>query len=258
MEAQLKQVDELIAKLNTRAAKTKGLPDCGIHVSRSNGCDQYYWVDRVTKKRSYVKKKETDTLRRVAQREYERDLLRKLTRLRENLHLFLSHYDIGGIAQEYAKMAQARKTLINPVVLPGELYAEKWMEAVYEPMPFYENSEFYSDGGIRVRSKSEILIANQLEKYHIPFKYEKPLYLDGLGQIRPDFTCLNVRTGKEFVWEHFGMMDQMGYVNKCIAKIHCYQQNGYIAGENLIMTFESAQEAIHTKEIRILIEKLLL
>ena len=53
-------------------------------------------------------------------------------------------------------------------------------------------AEFYSNSGVRVRSKSELIIANMLEKYGIPYRYEYPLLLNGNDLVRPDFLCLNI------------------------------------------------------------------
>ena len=73
------------------------------------------------------------------------------------------------------------------------------------PMPFWDDTEFYSNNGVRVRSKSELIIANLLEQYDVPYKYEMPLSLDENGIVRPDFIALNVRLRSEYVWEHLGM-----------------------------------------------------
>ncbi|MFQ6929598.1 MAG: hypothetical protein ACLRR3_00115 [Eubacterium sp.] len=41
-----------------------------------------------------------------------------------------------------------------------------------------------------------------------------PLRLKGYGTVKPDFTVLNKRTRHEYVWEHFGMMDDSIYVKE--------------------------------------------
>ena len=65
----------------------------------------------------------------------------------------------------------------------------------------------------------------------------------------PDFTVLNVRTRRELHWEHFGMMDNPGYVEKTINKIHTYEQNGIYAGEKLLLTYEASKTPINPKFI---------
>ena len=65
MKAQLKELDELISKSNKNLLKLKNIPDKGISVSKSNGYDQYYWVDRVSGKRTYAKADELNILRLI-------------------------------------------------------------------------------------------------------------------------------------------------------------------------------------------------
>lgn len=62
-------------------------------------------------------------------------------------------------------------------------------------------SEFYTAKGEKVRSKSEVIIADVLSREGIPYRYEYPLYLKGIGKVHPDFTVLNVKQRKEIYWE---------------------------------------------------------
>jgi len=73
--------------------------------------------------------------------------------------------------------------------------------------------------GTRVRSKSEALISNSLERWEVPQLYEMPLILKGYGKVRPDFMVLNVRTRQEYIWEHLGMLDDPVYLEKAMKKI---------------------------------------
>ena len=126
-------------------------------------------------------------------------------------------------------------------------------------MPFVDQAyDFYSNNGVRVRSKSELIIANMLEQNGIPYRYEYPIVLKDGKNVRPDFLCLNIRTRREYVWEHFGMMDNIAYANKNIAKIQAYEQNGFLAGKNMIMTFESSVTPISSSTIKQMIEEYLL
>lgn len=52
--------------------------------------------------------------------------------------------------------------------------------------------------GERVRSKSEKIIADCFFRKGIPYKYECPLYLKGLGIIYPDFTILSKKQDRKF------------------------------------------------------------
>ena len=110
-------------------------------------------------------------------------------------------------------------------------------------------SEYYTDKGERVRSKSEILIANALNRNHIPYRYECPLYLAGYGTIHPDFTVLNVRLRKEMYWEHLGMMDEPEYIEDALNRISLYEKNHYFPGDRLILTHETLRHPLNSKNI---------
>ena len=148
--------------------------------------------------------------------------------------------------------------LVKPLFDDDDNFIANWKAEEYAPMGFNDNTEFYSNDGVRVRSKSELIIANLLEQYGVPYKYEKPIVLEGLGQVRPDFVCLNLRTRKEFIWEHFGMMDNAAYANKNISKLNSYQQNGYYVGKNMIATFESSVTTINSRNLKGIIEEWLM
>nr|MCR5178812.1 hypothetical protein [Lachnospiraceae bacterium] len=159
----------------------------------------------------------------------------------------------------YDRLKPARKRLVNPIYVDDEQYIQEWRSKEYETLDFYEmKNDFYSENGVRVRSKSELIIANMLEKNRIPYRYEYPLRLKGQVIVRPDFLCLNVRMRKEYIWEHFGMMDNPSYANRNVEKITKYEQNGYSIGENMIMTFETTQCAINPMNIKRIIDQYLL
>lgn len=124
----------------------------------------------------------------------------------------------------------------------------------------YENNapEYYTAKGERVRSKSEIIIADTLNRFNVPYRYERPINIGGNGTIHPDFTCLNVRTRKEFLWEHNGMMSDADYADYATKRIDMYTLAGYSADENLILTHETVNKPLNSRVIEYYIRKLLL
>lgn len=91
--------------------------------------------------------------------------------------------------------------------------------------------------GIMVRSKSEVIIANILTRYGVPFMYEAPLeFSDGSGKIYyPDFTIL-LPMGKKKFWEHFGILNDFTYCDRTAKKLYTYQMNGILIGRDLIIS----------------------
>ena len=62
----------------------------------------------------------------------------------------------------------------------------------------------------------------------IKYKYECPLYLNGIGTICPDFTFLSPRTGEEICWEHNGKVNDPTYDRNMVKKIQEYEKNGIL------------------------------
>lgn len=91
--------------------------------------------------------------------------------------------------------------------------------------------------GLLVRSKSEVIIANALTGYGIPFIYEKPFpYPDARGfYFEPDFT-FELPNGETVIWEHLGLLNDLEYCSRNAYKLNTYQKHGFLIGRNLIIT----------------------
>ena len=83
------------------------------------------------------------------------------------------------------------------------------------------------------------------------------MYLRGYGTVYPDFTFLSKKLGQEIYWEHEGMMDKQEYARAAVRKIESYQKNGIYPGERLILTFETEQSVLNSKNIEELAKKYL-
>lgn len=134
---------------------------------------------------------------------------------------------------------------------------EAWLnEHVEFNVPNPEGRKYRCKNGMTVRSKSEQIIVSALLEHDVPFKYEEPIYL-GTNLYCPDFTVMNARTGKEYVWEHFGMMDNPEYLERNIKKINKYIEHGYIPFVNFLMTFEINNSGVDDMWIERIIENFL-
>lgn len=115
---------------------------------------------------------------------------------------------------------------------------ETWLTAPHEKHPYPPEEQVYiTKNGVRVRSKSELLIATQLENYQIPYQYEAELIL-GNKKEYPDFIIKSPFTGKTVIWEHFGALHLSGYETKMNEKLDAYLTYGYVPNETIIYTFE--------------------
>lgn len=123
-----------------------------------------------------------------------------------------------------------------------EKEALEWMEkdiAVNSMRP--DELIHITGNGLKVRSKSELLIASALEERNLAFKYE-PVYktVDG-HTLRPDFAILRPADMKVVYWEHFGLMGNEVYAARTSDKIQRYQNNGCFLWDNLIISFDSKE-----------------
>lgn len=87
--------------------------------------------------------------------------------------------------------------------------------------------------GLRVRSKSEAIIANMLAEREIPFVYEAELI-----NLHPDFTIL-LPNGEKIIWEHLGLLSDESYVSSLTDKIMLYHNAGYNINSNFFITTDT-------------------
>ncbi len=103
-----------------------------------------------------------------------------------------------------------------------------------------------------VRSKSELIIANELYANQISYEYEKPLTLQGCRyDVYPDFTIETPHQKQVVYWEHCGLMNDPSYRDKWEWKKQAYERNGICDWKNnLIITYESETGDFNTDMIR--------
>ena len=243
----------------------------------------------------------------IAQRDYDAKILAEIQRLRWVLEKCVEKYDVSIAENLYARLHPARRSLVTPLVYPDEDFVARWSAVKYAGRDFdADGPVLMTARGERVRSKSEIIIADALFRRGIPYRYEYPHELllagacdagahetgaargveashaarDNAGGARaghrcaggthaelrvrgrksvvvyPDFTCLNVRTRKEFVWEHFGMIDVPEYCQNMASKMELYLQNGFCMGKNFVMTTETHDRPLNSMMVEKMLEQL--
>lgn len=210
----------------------------------------YQYYRKEDKKLRYIQAKDKEVVKNSVQLEYDGKVLKAALKEQNKIAEILNVYTNRSVEDVYVSMPDGKKILIAPVSIPDNEYIKLWAEETYEPLGFRENSpEFYSSKGERMRSKSEVIIANTLDRLNIVYKYEKPLMIKSMGIVHPDFTILNVKERKEIYWEHLGMLDDQVYRNNAIMKIRDYEKSGYYVGDRLIVTEESLSCPIDIKYI---------
>lgn len=258
LEEQLKEISALVKKSNKSLLKFSDLPKGHIHVSKSNGVFQYYYVDRTLNTKKYISGKEIKLIKRIMQRDYELAINKRLKDMQNKLQKFLKGYDVDSIERIFVDMNSGRKILVTPFIETSENYIQSWYEENPGMQnPFSDDGVFLTNRGELVRSKSEKIIADALDKYNVPYQYEPMLEL-GHSTVYPDFITLNVRKRQTMYWEHLGIVSDLEYASKNFMKIQQYEKNGYMVGRDLICTMESVDMPLEVKNVEQKIKEFLL
>ncbi|MCQ2586529.1 MAG: hypothetical protein MJ174_00330 [Treponema sp.] len=261
IEHRILELEESILKLQKSLKKA---PEGSLWVHKKGTYTQYsiYLNENNESKLKYLSVKEKKLIQELQQKSYNEKILFALKNqvlwLRKTLSL-LKEESPEVVLNNFS---EEKQKLTIPVTLSDEEYAKQWQAKKYEALGFTENSLLYvTQSGLRVRSKSEIIIADLLQQKKVPFLYESPLELKtlyGKKIFHPDFCCLNLRTRQEFYWEHFGMMDDPEYSANAVGKLKVFNENHFIQGKNLIITMETQSNPLTAKEVRGVIEEFLI
>ena len=127
----------------------------------------------------------------------------------------------------------------------------------YKKKYYEQNLIHKTRRGELVRSKSEVIIANELDHAGIPYEYEKELVLENDGMRIPDFTIEDAETGKCFYWEHCGMLGDVEYARRWEEKKGLYAAHGIVEDVNLIVSKDDLNGGIDSAAISVLIKKYL-
>ena len=247
--AQSRQAE--LPKLLSQFSKPKSVTG-NLRINRCKNSFQYYIVtEHGDTKGKYIPRKEIRKATAIAQRDYNKTAAGILKKQIKTLDSLIANYHPNAIDDAYTQLHPGRRTLVTPVREPTEDFIASWQHFPYTGKPFEINApEFFTSTGVRVRSKSEVIIADALNRANIPYRYEYPTSVKGWGTLYPDFTCLDTRTREEIIWEHFGLMNDPDYVENAIQKIAHYAASGYILGKNFIITFESSTTTLSVKQVQ--------
>lgn len=245
-----KERDQELQIARTLRRRLSSAPDGKLLVACSNGRTQFYCRTGAGG-RTYLPKKNPAALQLLVQKKYEEALL---LISENNLNVWndvISSLQ-KGLDPESA-MSEIPVTLQPYITAPFSStadFVEQWLASGKKQLArkvgrdgqqsdwHPENLVYSTDNGERVRSKSEMMIANLLFAMQLPYQYEKPLSLKG-KTVFPDFTILDTATRTEVYFEHFGIMDQEDYRTAALLKMKDYEKAGFTMGKDFLFSFES-------------------
>ena len=254
--------ENLRSIIKERKPKLATAPEGTLHVAVHKATGQAKFYLRTPNSGNgngtYIRKSNKELIQQLADKKYDQKIIKESERELTAINDFLKKTDGLKYEQIYTKLTESEKSLISPIILDDVAFARTWQSEEYDRKGFKDGyPEHYSNRGERMRSKSEVLIANALDNAGIPYHYEKPLILNSGKIIHPDFTVLNLNTRQEYFWEHLGMMDNTEYALDALNRINEYEWNSIFPGKKLIITHEYSQHPLNTSAIANIIREYL-
>ena len=243
-------LDKLISEKRMRIQTA---PEGILRVNHRPNKKTQYYLRRNRKDHNgvYIPESRKELVCQLAQKAYDEKVIQYASEESRELEKLINIYQEKNPDEVYDSLPLYRREIVVPAEKTREMFIKEWEGIEYERKGFAPGTpEFLTNRGERVRSKSELIIANILSQEGIPYRYEYPLTLKGVGTVYPDFMVLNVRTRRELAWEHQGMMDDPDYAVKAVKKMQSYILNGVIPGIDLIVTSETRQTPLNVRIIK--------
>lgn len=240
----------------------KKLPKGNIYAAKRSNANTYRYYLRENPSDSYgvYLDKSKDKLKtQLSQKKYYLTLINKVNKELKALKRARKEMCEDSIMESYTQLSKGIQKLTIPIAVDDDTYIKMWEAEKYVGLSFDKNdpTEFYSEKDERMRSKSEVLIANMLNKYNIPYKYEKPIMMADGRLVYPDFTILLPKSRKVIYLEHLGKMGDIDYTLKNMKKIDEYREIGINLGVELLVTCETLKHPLGTREIKKIINDIL-
>ena len=257
------ELKEEIKKVEKRLQK---VPEGNLRISKkANKVECYYKNEekeikekgKINKKGRYIRKSEIELAKQIAQRDYDQAIVKNAKERVRAIESFLRRYNKTNLKSISEKLHPCRKELLDNLIISDKDYVAAWQSQTYTGKGFRNDEQVITtERGERVRSKSEKIIADKLYMLDIPYHYEQPLHLKSGVTIYPDFTILKMPEREEVYLEHFGMLDDLDYINKTFYKIKTYEKNNVYIGVNLFVTHETSRNPLNTQNLDLMLRRL--
>ena len=238
----------------------KGLPS-GRLVADTSKAATYYrhaFVENGKRVRKGVSK-QPELMQQLIRQRFLNAQLDQLLKEQSAIDCVLKHLNDFDFNAELSKIAQEFPLLSKKFILDSivDKDGEAWANADYEHFNYkLEERKQITSRGLRVRSKSEVLIAEKIYNYNLAMRYEEVMHFGDID-IAPDFT-IRREDGKIFIWEHEGLTNSKSYIEWQAKKSQLYASRGFYPWDNLIITYDNAAGIIDLREIDFIIQTKLL
>lgn len=230
-------------RLKMQEKELRRMPPGHLYVREQNGRVQFMHETTVkcgveTKER--VRRgitKNQYLVRQLARKKYLENSVKLLSEEIARLENFMRSSIPPDVPTVLSMLPKAYRHLPEEMFRPEKRAAIKWAKEEYEQNTYNLNERKHlTENGLRVRSKSELFIADKLERYELPFRYEAMIYFRQYS-FSPDFMIMT-RDGIMY-WEHCGMMMNQKYRRNNEWKLQMYDKMGITPWNNLIVTYDT-------------------
>lgn len=257
-------------------------PGSLFYQTRNNKAWPYYQyyaqndTQNLIRKQQYLPKREQSFIERLKRKRYLSELLPLLQHAHASFSCSVqelesiikrtseieeeqnSRQTIGSISTNIRKFDELELSthLDSQISQEKDVIVKAWLREMKETSSsehHRENLIHNLSGGLQVRSKSEMMIANTLQIYSVPFCYEATLKLSG-RDFSPDFTIMRRRDHKIFYWEHFGLVHEWSYRKNMKYKLEIYEEHNIVPWDNLLISYDTEKGALDLQVIQHLIQ----
>lgn len=183
-------------------------------------------------------------VRGLARKEF---LLIQLKILEKDIYLLekaAKNYEEPSPETVFSKMKSAYQRLPRDYFFEEKPDTGEWAAAEYIRSGYNPEGKIHTTSrGLKVRSKSELIIAEILYAGGVPFRYEEVLTINN-RRFAPDFTVM-ADDGQLFYWEHCGLTNNERYMAAHREKLAAYEKADIVPWKNLIVTYDEADGTLN-------------
>lgn len=153
LEQMSKDISERIRKISLRLENS---PPGSLRINKNRKSYQYYHrINPSDPQGKYIPEKNHYIAVSLAQKDYDKKLIKTLIDQQKTIDRFLKDYDPDAIQRVYADLSEPRQKLVSSEYLSDEEFIKQWLNTPYARLGFNKNdTEYYTAKGERVRSKS--------------------------------------------------------------------------------------------------------
>lgn len=220
-----RELDSQEKQLNNLICEEQNFPKGYLYIRKGKNKNLFYQIirNRTTDKQINISNNYR-LIKQLARKKIHKKLLKVYRNNIRVIQRFLKQYQPLNFQALFPD--DLRKIVVEPLQSPTH----------YERCPFDPLIHIHETvSGIMVRSKSEVIIANALWHYNIPFCYEEIFHTFDGEFFYPDFT-IHLPDGSVIIWEHLGMLSKKRYCERTAKKLYYFQNGNFTIGKNLIIT----------------------